>query len=300
MEVIIALAIFSLIAAAMATMVLGGSAALIQGGEQTEAEAFAQEGIEAVRAIRDRAWNELIYSRSGIAASSGQWIFKGASSTDSWGKYTRVIDFFDVCRDISDEIVNCPSGQKDLQTKKVAVNVTWDIRTNVKNEVKQIAYLTNWRSLDWTEDLSNDFNDGTFTNTEISTLGDGDGAIVLKKINPTSTVFMASGTYMSSVFNLGDKKPVQILTWQRSFSDSNCGLNCQLKLQLRVAPDNNGQPGTWTEWYGVNGTSTYFISPTSTLLSTDLNWRQWIQYQALFNGDGSSTPVLEDIKINYR
>ena len=68
LEVIVAMAIFALISAAMITLSLGGFTALEQGGEHTEAKALAQEGIEAVRAIRDSAWNELIYTTSSVSA----------------------------------------------------------------------------------------------------------------------------------------------------------------------------------------------------------------------------------------
>jgi len=58
LEVIIALAIFALISSALVSLSLGGFVGLEQGGEHMQAQALAQEGIEAVRSIRDRAWNE--------------------------------------------------------------------------------------------------------------------------------------------------------------------------------------------------------------------------------------------------
>ena len=63
LEVIIAVAVFGLVAATILNFTLGGSQTLLLGGQETKAESLAQQGIEAVRAIRDSAWNELVYSQ---------------------------------------------------------------------------------------------------------------------------------------------------------------------------------------------------------------------------------------------
>ncbi|OGH58927.1 MAG: hypothetical protein A2725_04235 [Candidatus Magasanikbacteria bacterium RIFCSPHIGHO2_01_FULL_33_34] len=149
LEVILAMAIFSLIAAAMVVMVTGSFTALNQGGEHTEAEALAQEAIEAIRSIRDGAWNELVYTTSSISISGNEWIFDGEGLTQTIGKYTRTISFVDVCRDVSDNITDCPGSYTDVQTKKVVVTVTWNTSQNVENIVQQITYLTNWDSQEW-------------------------------------------------------------------------------------------------------------------------------------------------------
>ena len=62
LEVIIALAIFALIGSFMAPFIVESFVGLERGGEQTQAEALAQEGIEAVRSIKDSAWNEIFYN----------------------------------------------------------------------------------------------------------------------------------------------------------------------------------------------------------------------------------------------
>ncbi len=151
LELILALAIFSLIAVAMITMANGGFVALEQGGEQTEAENLAQEGIEAVRSIHDRAWNELTHNQSGVSASSSSWNFLGEGTTETIGEYTRTISFEDVCRDVSDDIITCPGSYTDLQSKQVTSSVSWVTGTGAINTVDQISYLTNWDSREWTQ-----------------------------------------------------------------------------------------------------------------------------------------------------
>ena len=181
LEVILTMAIFGLLAAALGTMVVGGFRGVERGGEQTEAEAFAQEAIEAVRAIRDRAWNENKYAESAVAASGGQWVFIEVPN-ETIGQYTRTIIFTDVCRNQTTyDIASCgaPNLYTDPHTKLVTVEVTWHTQTGVPNSVKKIAYITNWDSRDWNEDTVADFSDGVFTAITSSTsLGDGDGALV--------------------------------------------------------------------------------------------------------------------------
>ncbi len=151
LEIIVALAIFSLIAVSMISMLVGSFVALEQGIEHTEAENLAQEGIEAVRAIHDRAWNEIIYNQSGVSTSSDSWSFLGEATTENIGQYTRIISFEDVCRNSENDITICPGDYTDVHSKKVTSNVSWITGTGVENYVEQVTYLTNWDSINWTQ-----------------------------------------------------------------------------------------------------------------------------------------------------
>ncbi len=151
LELIVAMAIFSLIGAAMISMVTGSFIGLQRGGEETQAQALAQEGIEAVRAIRDRAWNENVYSTSSVATLGNEWVFSGEGTTETIGQFTRVISFDDVCRDSSDAIVDCPAGHIDPHTKEVVVDISWEVRPGISSSVRRSAYLTNWDSSYWTQ-----------------------------------------------------------------------------------------------------------------------------------------------------
>jgi len=186
LEVIVAVAVFALVGATMVSMVVGGFTAMTQGGDQTEAEALAQEGIEAVKSIRDRAWNEAKYNQSGVSTLTGEWTYLGEGTTETIGQYTRTIAFSDVCRDALDDITTCPGTYTDVNIKKVTVTVSWETSVGATNSVQKIAYVSNWDSQEWTEDTLSEFTDRNFvddpifTNTATSTtLGDGDGAVVL-------------------------------------------------------------------------------------------------------------------------
>jgi hypothetical protein len=160
-EIIIAMAIFSLISSAMITMSLGGFTGLEQGAERTQAESLAQEGIEAVKSIRAGAWNEIIYNQSSVSTSSNQWIFDGEGSTEIIGQFTRDIVFVDICRDVVHEIVSCPGTYIDIHTKKIIVTIDWEIRPGVNNSVHREAYLTNWDSQNW---IQTDWSGGSGQN----------------------------------------------------------------------------------------------------------------------------------------
>ncbi|MFC1701098.1 hypothetical protein ACFLZ0_03120, partial [Patescibacteria group bacterium] len=180
-EVMLAITIFGLMASVLISMATASFQGLEQGGEQTQAIALAQEGIEAVRAIRDRAWNENTYDQSAVEINGNEWIFSGEGTTETIGQFTRTISFADVCRDSSNEITACPGSYIDVHSKEIIVIVEWTIRDGITNYVQKREYITNWDSADWTEDITDDFIDGTFNDTENSTtLGDGDGAVILQ------------------------------------------------------------------------------------------------------------------------
>lgn len=182
LEVIIAIGIFALMGSAVTSMLLGGIIAIGQSGDESEATVYVREALEAVRSIRDGAWNELMYTTAQVALSAGEWILVNNPAPQAIGKYSRTITFLDVCRNASNVIVTCGSGGDtlDLHSKQVRASVSWDTRPGVTNTVSESMYLTNWDSREWTEDTTAHFSDGTFTNTEVSlTAGDGDGAVLL-------------------------------------------------------------------------------------------------------------------------
>jgi hypothetical protein len=188
-EVIIALAIFALIAASIAGLAVGGFTGIQRSGLHIRAQAYAQEGLEAVRAIRDRAWNELIFSQSGVEIIDGQWVFKGEGTTDNSGPFTRTIVFTDICRDSNYDIVSCPGDFMDIHSTQVTVQVDWQTSDGQPASLRQTAYFTFWDAKEISEDLTIDFGDGTFDQTELSdTAGDGNGAVLLAKVPDVSNV----------------------------------------------------------------------------------------------------------------
>ncbi|MBI4273036.1 hypothetical protein HY621_04260 [Candidatus Uhrbacteria bacterium] len=112
------------------------------------------------------------------------------------------------------------------------------------------------------------------------------------------TAFVMLGTLQSSAFSFIDNSPAQSIEWTNLASD--CAAPCQMKFQVRTAPDSSGAPGSWTSWYGAQGIGTYFTKQEGTLIPATINGNQWAQYRVELHSDGTSTPILGEVKLNYR
>ncbi len=174
-EIIIAIGVFAIAGISLIYLILGAFQSTRVGSDYFEAMQYVNEGWESVKSIERRAYNELIESPTtyGLDDSSGEWEFSGTSNTN--GRYTRTIEINSVDRDTSGNITS--SGTPDIHTREVLVNVSWDITEGRSVSVGSTFYSTDWDSEDWFEDTTSDFDDGTFTNTEATSIGDGEVAL---------------------------------------------------------------------------------------------------------------------------
>lgn len=172
-EIILAIGVFGVIIGGFAILGAGSFVSEQQSGEVTEATLYTQEAAEAVRAISLEQWNDLA-SRDdggthGLDNSGGSWAFSGTSNSD--GIYTRTVDVNTVTRDGSGDIA---AGNSDIETKEVIVTTSWTGRFGNAQTVTQTFNLTNWNRVFWDEDLTAEFADGIFSNTETTTTDDGE------------------------------------------------------------------------------------------------------------------------------
>lgn len=112
--------------------------------EKARALAVAQEGVEAVRIIRDAGWTTNIVpltfgSTYYVATSSNQWILTATDPGLIANMYARTVVIYNVSRDINDDIVTA-GGTDDPGTKKVTTTVTWGSPTKT---LELITYITN-------------------------------------------------------------------------------------------------------------------------------------------------------------
>jgi type II secretory pathway pseudopilin PulG len=310
LSMIVALGIFALLAASLVSLVLGSFNNLNRARELVVADGLAQEGVEAVRAIRDRAWNELIYNQSTVATSSGRWILLGEGVNEKIDKFNRSIEFFPVYRDGDGEIVaaSAPGAYEDVLSRQVKVNLSWENELGGTNNVERRFYLTAWRAKWWSQTdwsggsgqsvwLAEDKYDSDDGQVDVNTMGEA----ALAKI-ATST-YATSSYLISSAFNTGSSSAFAALIWQEEIS-SECSI-CQIKFWLKTAPDVGGSPGTWSEtWCGPEGEDgdedDYFATSTGQLIHFSHNTDQWIKYKVELFGDGSDTPILKEVKIYYQ
>lgn len=95
---------------------------------RTQALSLAQEGLEAVRNIRDQGWSENITplntSATYYATLSGSaWTLTSVNPGPIDTLFTRTLTFANVNRDADSNI--SPTGTDDPNTRKVTSTVTW-------------------------------------------------------------------------------------------------------------------------------------------------------------------------------
>ena len=147
MEVMLTAAIFVLIGSGAVVGMVSALNMNRTAQERVAAVNYAQEGLEAVRSIRNQNYNLLVDS-SGVGVqrngTTGVWEFNG-SANNTWGKYTRVMTVANAQRDASGNIV-ASGGTTDYTTKKVTSTVTWDFSPTQAFDVTVSDYLTDWKS----------------------------------------------------------------------------------------------------------------------------------------------------------
>lgn len=153
-EIIVAMGIFVILAVSGAVTVVGSFSTNRLGDEETQANIYAQEGIEAVRSIKNQGWSDPFLatdcsSGCGVDASGGNWIFSGSS--DTIDGFTRVVTVNQAQRNGSNDIV-MSGGTADSDTYQVESTVTWNFTPTRSNTVSLVTYLTNFRKAiggDW-------------------------------------------------------------------------------------------------------------------------------------------------------
>lgn len=104
---------------------------------------YAQEGVEAVRSLRDGSFTNnisvLTFGSTYYAViSGGKWTLTLSNPGMLDGKFTRTIVLNNVSRDINDSIVSA-GGTDDPKTKKITVTVSWG---SPSKNTQLIAYIT--------------------------------------------------------------------------------------------------------------------------------------------------------------
>ncbi len=114
-EIMLAIFIFTLFSVTVVYLSLDTVSRVTQVELKNEAMLYAEEGMEAVRNIRDRDYLELVSGDYGLSFSSDTWSFVAAPETiDAY--YQRTVLIEDVYRDGNGDIAT--EGALDVQTKK--------------------------------------------------------------------------------------------------------------------------------------------------------------------------------------
>jgi len=114
--------------------------------QMIEALNFAEEGIEALRAMRNAGWSANIQSLANGTAyypvvSGSNWLMANIDPGLALGRYERIIRLAEVFRDANDNI--SVSGTSDPNTRRVTMTVGWRERSATTTVVLE-TYLTNF------------------------------------------------------------------------------------------------------------------------------------------------------------
>ncbi len=152
LEVMLAATLFVIFSSATVGTLLQGIDANRLGQEETVAIQFAQEGIEAVKSIKNQSFSNLTAvnpTPRGVTNGAGNvWTFKTDGTNDvlnSGKNYTRTLKIDSVNRDAGGNIVPAPTGTVDTASKKVTSSVDWTFYALRQNNVSLVSYLTDWR-----------------------------------------------------------------------------------------------------------------------------------------------------------
>lgn len=142
-ELMLAGAVFAIFASGVVGVLLFGLENDRLGEETAIATEYASEGIEAVRSIRAKDFDDLtLTTATGITQDDGDWKFSGEENTD--GKYTRVIAIEEMNRD-GDGDIDEDGGDADSDTRRVTVTVSWRVTPTRPNSVVLRTILTRFK-----------------------------------------------------------------------------------------------------------------------------------------------------------
>ena len=128
-EVLISLAVLAVLTTGVFTLLPTQFAQQEQIKDADKAYALAEEGLQAARAIRDKAWTSITAGNHGVALQVGTWSFLGAEDVTD-GIYHRVVAVTDV----------------SATQKQVVATVSWQGRALQQRSVHLATQLTNWRN----------------------------------------------------------------------------------------------------------------------------------------------------------
>lgn len=177
-EVLVAIAIFSIILAATVQLFLGSLEAGLLGNAEIKAAFLLQENLEAIRSVREEDWNNLQNGRFYPSVQDAHWSLVATDSGETVDQFTRWLEIANVFRDAQGQIVES-GGQVDPSTKKVTSQVTWE--GFIPRELTTVTYLTRYLdNLTWIQTTKAEFDAGEMDLTKTIDPPQDDGEVILE------------------------------------------------------------------------------------------------------------------------
>ncbi len=127
-EVLLAATVFGFLATAIIGAIIYGRASTADGGARARANMVADEGVEAVRNIRDAGYASLTNGTYGLVQSGNTWTLSGSSDITT-SQFTRSVTIAD----------------NGSNRKLITSNVNWN-SAGGPGQVSVVSELTNWMS----------------------------------------------------------------------------------------------------------------------------------------------------------
>ena len=118
----------------------------------------------------------------------------------------------------------------------------------------------------------------------------GAGGVIL---HLTGGGFETTGVLTSSIFNMTDASPAQIIEWDEQIPVCAPASACNIKFQIRTG-NATMSDASWP------ASPFNFTNAAGTIINPSYNGKQYAQYQVQLNGDGAQTPILNEVRINYK
>lgn len=125
-EVILTSALFALVSAGLFSAFYYGLESVKASGQRTRSVSLAEEGLEAVRSIRDAGFTNLVDGSYGLSNDGTKWIL--SSGSDAKGEYTRQIQIQTI----------------DSHTKYILSLVMWNQSRQRPGAFGLVTYLSDW------------------------------------------------------------------------------------------------------------------------------------------------------------
>lgn len=140
-EIIVATALFMTIVSGVIPFYLTVFDANQKDIDKLQADLYLQQGLEAVRSIRNQSFSNLVNGTYGLSRTAGYWTLSGSSDLND--KFTRTVVIASAQRDAACNMV-ASGGTTDTFAKKVTLQVLWDYAPGKPGSTTATQYLTNW------------------------------------------------------------------------------------------------------------------------------------------------------------
>ncbi|MDP2720632.1 MAG: hypothetical protein Q8O75_01700 [bacterium] len=178
-ELILAIAIATVVLASLASGVFAVREGFARSDKKLVANNLLQKEIEAIRSIKEFAWNSIATSNTYYTRKSptgNNW--EAILGTIEENSYTRGFTIANVCHQSptsTSPIVNCtsPGAIVDPSMKQIVATVSWSFLGT--QSVSSTFYISRYfNNQAWMQTIVSDFNTGILNNTQVTSDVDGE------------------------------------------------------------------------------------------------------------------------------